>query len=546
MKTHKYRKITLSIVCAIIIGLNFGCSTTDKKTDKKDDSHLFFDEWKARAQKSKGFSPSKTKRAKESTVKQPDAGPPEQLMVDSERPLPNQKITMKMKDIDVAVLLRALSRVARQNIMVSDKVTGKININITQAPWSQVFRSILRTQGLTYAWEGQIIRVMTVEDMETELKRESQRRELVNVQPLETRIIQVNYAEAAGLQKNLEKFLSSNREGAKIGSVMVDNHTNSIIIQAIRSDITKIAAVIERLDRPTSQILIEAHIVETTSDTARELGIQWGGLWKGSSGDQNLWLGPGVSAGDDDSLFTDRNDPNPGEPIEFLPPFGNMFNFPANLEGGAGMSVGFLFQDIGNMVLNMQLQALEQEGRLNILSSPSITTLENQAAIIESGSKVPIQTVEDGEVNIEYVDAVLKLQVTPHAINNETLKLKILTNQDEVDFTRTVAGNPTILTKKAETTVVVFNGQTTVIGGLSKETATKFESGVPYLKDIPGLGWLFRSKSKSKDMQEVLIFITPHVLEEKSDKSNPAPTEKSKWIKDLLPDNIGKAEVIKK
>jgi type IV pilus assembly protein PilQ len=387
---------------------------------------------------------------------------------------------------------------------------------------------------------------MTVEDMETELKRESQRRDLVNVQPLETRIVQVNYAEAARLQENLEKFLSLNREGAKIGSVMVDNHTNSIIIQAIRSDITKIAAVIERLDRPTSQILIEAHIVETTSDTARELGIQWGGLWKGSSGDQNLWLGPGVSDGGDDSLFTDRNDPNPGVPIEFLPPIGNIANFPANLEGGAGMTVGFLFQDIGNMVLNMQLQALEEDGRLNILSSPSITTLENQPAIIESGSKVPIQTVEDGEVNIEYVDALLKLEVTPHAINNETLKLKILTNQDEPDFTRTVAGNPTILTKRAETTVVVFDGQTTVIGGLSKETASRSESGVPYLKDIPGLGWLFRSKSRSKDMQEVLIFITPHVLEEKPDKSNPAPTEKSKWIKDLLPENIGKADGIKK
>jgi type IV pilus assembly protein PilQ len=346
-------------------------------------------------------------------------------VVDTERPLPNQKITMKMKDIDVAVLLRALSRVAKQNIMVSDKVTGKININITEAPWSQVFRSILRTQGLTYAWEGGIIRVMTVEDMETELKRESQRRDLMTVQPLESRIIQVNYAEAARLQENLENFLSLNREGAKIGSVMVDGHTNSIIVQAIRSDISKIAAVVQRLDRPTSQILIEAHIVETTSETARDLGIQWGGLWKGTSGDQNLWLGPGVVPGGEDTLFTDRNDPNPGVPIEFLPPISNMFNFPADLEG-AGMTLGFLFQDLGNLVLSMQLQALEQEGRLNILSSPSITTLENQPALIESGSKVPIQTVEDGEVNIEYVDAVLKLEVTPHVINNETLKLKIL------------------------------------------------------------------------------------------------------------------------
>ena len=245
----------------------------------------------------------------------------------------------------------------------------------------------------------------------------------------------------------------------------------------------------------------------------------------------------------EDSLFTDRNDPNPGTPIEFLSPVSNMFNFPAATEG-TGMTLGFLYQDLGNLVLSMQLQALEQEGRLNILSSPSITTLENQAALIESGSKIPIQTVEDGEVNIEYVDAVLKLEVTPHVINDQTLKLKIITKQDEPDFTRTVSGNPTILTKRAETTVVVFNGQTTVIGGLSKETASKSEKGVPVLKDIPGLGWLFRSKSKSKNMQEVLIFITPHVLEEKPDKPNPAPAEESKWIKDLVPDDIGKADVL--
>ena len=543
MKKYIRQKIVISIIGALIIGLNFACATTDKKSDQEEDSHLFFDEWKTKAQTSKGYSPSKPKRTDKKTPRLPGTAPRQQLVVDSEKPLPSQKITMKMKDIDVAVLLRALSRVAKQNIMVSEKVTGKININITEAPWNQVFRSILRTQGLTYAWEGEIIRVMTVEDMEIELKRESQRRDLITAQPLETRIIEVNYAQASKLQENLENFLSLNREGAKVGSVLVDGHTNSIIVQAISSDLSKISAVIERLDRPTTQILIEAHIVETTTETARELGIQWGGLWKGSSGDQNLWLGPGVSNEFEGSpLFFPKDDPDAGAPAVFLPGVGNISNFPAALEG-AGLTFGFLYQDIGNLVLNAQLQALEEEGRLNILSSPSITTLENQAALIESGSRIPIQTVENGEVNIEYVDAVLKLEVTPHAIDEKTLKLIIITNQDEPDFTRTVSGNPTILTKRAETTVVVFDGQTTVIGGLSKETASESEQGVPILKDIPGLGWLFRNRSKTKDMQEVLIFITPHVLEERPGKSNPAPVEKSKWIKDLVPDKIGKADV---
>lgn len=538
MKTYHHQKITPWIICAVMFALISGCTPKNKK----DDSHLFFDQWKAKAQESKGYSPSQSKRKQEAGVPQAGAAPQTQLVLEEERPLPNQKITMKMRDIDVAVLLRALSRVAKQNIMVSEKVTGKININISQAPWDQVFKSILRTQGLTYAWEGDIIRVMTVDDMEIELKREAQRRDLRTVQPLETRIIQINYAEAGKLKENLENFLSLNREGVKIGTVMVDNHTNSIIVQAIRNDIQKIVAVVDRLDRPTSQILIEAHIVETTSDLARELGIQWGGLYKTTGGgDSNVWLGPGVNDFGGESLYTDRNDPNPGTEIEFLPPVGNIFNFPAALEG-AGMTLGFLYQDLGNLVLNFQLQALEQKGRLNILSSPSITTLENQAAVIQSGARVPIQTVEDGEVNIEYIDAVLKLEVTPFVINNDTLKLKIVTNQDEVDFTRTVAGNPTILTKKAETTVVVFNGQTTVIGGLSKETASKTRVGVPILQHIPLLGWLFRSKSKDQEMQEVLIFITPYVLEEKPDESTSAPTGQSQRQQEPVPEEAGLAQ----
>ncbi|MGD8676352.1 MAG: type II and III secretion system protein, partial [Desulfobacterales bacterium] len=166
--------------------------------------------------------------------------------------------------------------------------------------------------------------------------------------------------------------------------------------------------------------------------------------------------------------------------------------------------------------LSLQLQALQQEGRLNILSSPSITTLENQIALIESGSRIPIQTVENGEVNIEYVQATLRLEVTPNVIDGEALKLKILTNKDEPDFSRPVAGNPTIITKKAETNVILLNGQTTVIGGLNKETTSSNQSGIPYLKDVPGLGWLFGSRSRSGAMEDVLIFITPYILEEKA------------------------------
>jgi type IV pilus assembly protein PilQ len=509
-KNNCFKTMTIWLIFSIFCGaLITGCAT-----QKKEKSNLFFDEWKVRAQESKGFSPSAKKMDQSLFLKKPKVISGSGLSADYKKPLPKKKITMKMNDIEVSVLLRALSRVANQNIMLNEKIKGRININITKAPWDQVFKSILRTHGLTYAWEGDIIRVMTNEDMENELKRESQKRDLRIIEPFITRIVHINYSEAAKLRENLEKFLTLNKDGKPLGSVLVDEHTNSLIIQSIGNDLSRILAVVEKLDRPTSQILIEAHIVETTSDTARQLGFQWGGLGYGTSSGDNHWLGAG---GDtfDSSLVTDRTDPNPGTPILHLPAIGNIFNFPAALDGTTGMTLGYLFENIGRGILTVQLSALQQEGKLNILSSPSITTLENQSAIIESGAKVPIQTVEDGDVEIRYEDAVLKLEVTPYVIDDATIKLKILTNKDELDFTRTVAGNPTIITKKAETNVILSNGQTTVIGGLSKETASETESGVPLLKDIPGFGFLFRNRGKSKSMEEVLIFITPYILGER-------------------------------
>jgi type IV pilus assembly protein PilQ len=533
MKRYLYfNEITRWCFCSILAILIAGCASTDKSKD----DHLFFDEWKAKAEKSKGYSPSKPKSQSETISEKPVAVLTPDTVVEVEKPLPTQKVTLKMNDIEVQVLLRALSRAADQNILVSDKVTGKIDINITKAPWDQVFKGILLTEGLTYAWEGDIIRVMTVQDMETELKRESQKRDLRAVEPLETRIVQVSYASAAKLKENLTNFLSLGREGNPIGAVMVDEHTNSIIVQAIRSDIQKIAKVVEKLDRPTSQILIEAHLVETTNDLARSLGIQWGGLFRGTSSGNQYWLGPGVENFGDNSLF----DPDTGDPIVFLPPAGPIANFPVDLEDSIGMSLGFLYQNIGDAVLTAQLTALEEKGKLNIISSPSITTVSNQVAFIEAGSRIPTQTVEDGEVNITYIDAVLKLEVTPFVINGNTLKLKIITNEDEPDFTRTVAGNPTIITRRAETTVVVFDGQTTVIGGLNKETASTAEQGIPLLKDIPGLGWLFGNKSKSNQMEEVLIFITPHILKENKSDQNPQPQAQSSQTKDAITENAGK------
>jgi type IV pilus assembly protein PilQ len=325
------------------------------------------------------------------------------------------------------------------------------------------------------------------------------------VEPLVTQVVQVEFADAKKLKESLEKFLSEKNEGQPIGSVTVDEHTNALIIQAIYGDLERMIPLILELDRPTQQILIEAHIVEATKGTSMELGVQWGGVLN----DGDLWVTPGAN-----STGVVGN-PLSGGGID--PTSGWAANLPASGQGAGtytGFTLGFALEDVGNSVLAAQLSALETEGKLNILSSPSITTLDNQKATIESGTEVPYQTVENGEVKIEYKKAVLSLEVTPHVIGDNTLKLNINTKKDELDFANTVGGQPTILTKKASTNVLLFDGQTTVIGGLSKEKTSRDEAGLPWLKDIPILGYLFKSTGSSDDMEEVLIFITPHILGE--------------------------------
>ena len=187
-----------------------------------------------------------------------------------------------------------------------------------------------------------------------------------------------------------------------------------------------------------------------------------------------------------------------------------------NLVSTASGSLGLLFGTLGGNILDMQLTALQTAGKLNILSSPSITTLDNQKAFTENGEKVPYVTTETSggttTRTVKFEDAVLRLEITPHVVDNNNLKMKILVKKDEVDPTRTVEGNPYIIKKTTETTLIVKDGETIVISGLTKQRLSDASSGLPWLMDVPVLGWLFKSIGKSEKMEEVLIFITPRIL----------------------------------
>jgi type IV pilus assembly protein PilQ len=492
-----------SSLAAIFLFVCFsGCA--HQQAQKKE---TLFDTWRARAVESKGFSPPEQHRIIDMPEKRLSPDQPDAVDIHPQKPLPDQPVTLKIQRADISVLLRALARSVGISIIVNDTVNGGTSLNVDKIPWNQVFEGILKTHGLSYTWEGDLLRIITLADkaaivrgLEADQKILSKRREMELSEPMLTKIIHVDYADAGKLKANLEKFLTEADNGKTLGSVLLDEHNNALIIQATRNDLERMIALITELDQPTAQVLIEAHIIEATSETARELGVQWGGLYTGNE----YWVTP--NAGDAIGL-TASDGVNPSS--------GWASNFPADLTGaavpGAGFTLGTIVQS-GDLLLSAQLNALEEEGKLNILSKPSITTLDNQTAIIESGDEVPFQTVDDNKVQIEYKKAVLRLEVTPHVIEGETLKMDIITNKDELDFTRTVSGNPTVITKKAETNVVLFDGQTTVIGGLNKQTDRDLDYGLPWLRNVPGLGYLFKGESRNRQMQELLIFITPHIL----------------------------------
>ncbi len=524
MMTHSYlKKKMLWLVLAVLLSaLLAGCA--GKKTVKKDP---FFEKWKVMAEKSRGHSPSARPRSielpegikREAALEEEEAKP--------EKPLPTQRVSLKMRKADLSVVLRTLARAADQNILINAEVKGEISTNIDNAPWDQAFRGILRTQGLTYTWEGDILRVMTLKDMqhdlkidEIEQKRRAQKIGLKRVEPLLTRVIDIEYADANKLHENLKEFLTKDEGGKPRGSVMVDEHTNAIIIQAIRDDIVRMINLIEKLDRPTPQLLIEANIVETTRETARNLGIQWGGMYRNVWGGENYWITPGGFGG--------AAAPGGALSGSYMPNYGPAgisgqgfsMNFPlsdaAVAGAGGAASLGLMYGVLGGNILDLQLSALQEEGELNILSSPSITTLDNQTAFTESGEKVPFVTIdEEGNREVRFEDAVLRLEITPHVVGEKNLKMKIVVKKDEVDTSRTVEGNPFIIKKNTETTLIVEDGETIVISGLTKTRNVDNSSGVPGLKDIPLFGWLFKGESKSHKMEEVIIFITPHILKQK-------------------------------
>jgi type IV pilus assembly protein PilQ len=431
------------------------------------------------------------------------------------------RISLDVQGADIKSVFRLLAEQGNVSIVSGEDVKGSVTLNIHDVPWDEALDTVLRINGLDKTRAGTIITVITQAKMAEQQKyladQQVADRKLKDVEPLVTKVIRISYASATGLEKNLQEFLKD-KEGKPRGSVRVDEHSNSLIIQALPEDISRITPIIEEIDKQTNQILIKANIVETTKDFARNLGIQWGGVFGRSLGNYNMFVTPGGTGAATGTTppggaLSGGYTPATGAPGIGGQGFG--VNFPAPLiTGTAPGALGLIFGTIGGNMLEVQLSALQKDGKLNILSSPSITTLDNQKATTENGEEVPVTVVnKEGEPSTTYKIVTLKMEITPHVIDGKTLKMGIKVTKDEIDSSRYDRfGNPYIIKKVTDTSLIVQDGETIVISGLTKQKTAGGDTGIPLFKDVPILGWLFKAEAKSSRMEEVLIFITPNIL----------------------------------
>jgi len=425
-----------------------------------------------------------------------------------------QRITLDFHDIDVRNLLRLLADVSKKNIVVADDVQGKITVALRNVPWDQALDIVLVSKGLGKQEVGNVIRIAKYDVIAKEeaAKLEAAKNRQILL-PLKVRIIPVNFSTAANLSAKVKDVLTDR------GTVTVDERTNVLIVKDTQEALARAEGLVRNLDTETPGVLIESRIVEAASNFTQALGVQWGGNFGFSpaTGNGLPVAFPNVMTG------TGASGQTPNQGNQATPNYA--VNLPAPIGQGSGGGIGLVFGSAnGAFNLNLRLTALERKGVIKTISAPKVATLDNQEATISQGQSIPFSQVSASGVNTTFVEALLELKVTPHVTADGSILMKIKATNNKPDPSLTGAnGQPSITKRQAETTVLVKDGDTTVIGGIYTRSTASTVSSVPFLGDIPILGFFFKSKAENDDHTELLIFITPRVLTRQSMAGGSAP-----------------------
>lgn len=409
--------------------------------------------------------------------------------IGTERVYTGEPIDLKVTNADVTEVLRTFAQISGLNVLIQPGVQGAVTAELENVPWDQALESILKINNLGYEVEGNVMRIAPVAILRQEAQEEqalaAAKALSIPLQTIYRRLSYSNAGQMAGLLRSGQAGLLSQR-----GSVIVDDRTNSLIIKELPAFIDTIISVIDRLDIPEPQVMIEARIIETTKRFSREFGIQWG--------------------------FDGISSPATGNTTGLI--FPNQGTGSGGVNLGGGGNAGTLNLTLGNVLntftLDAQLTAAESEGLINILSAPKVATLNNQQASIQSGLQIPIQTIANNTVTVQYVSATLQLQVTPQVTAEGTVLMTINISKREPQLAFLIPGatNAPIATKEAQTRMLVPDGGTAVIGGIYRVSTDQGEDRVPGLASIPIIGNLFKNKSRREENEELLIFITPRIM----------------------------------
>lgn len=402
-----------------------------------------------------------------------------------------RRISLDFQDADVVNVVRLIADVSGLNFVMSDDVKGKVTVKLNDVPWDQALEIILEIRNLGMERQGDILRIATLANLTKQRNEKATARETkILAEELMTRVIYINYAKATKMKTLLAKLLSTR------GEIMVATRVNALVVKDVVGNLDEIEQMAKRLDTKTPQVLIEARIVEVQPSFKRSLGVQWGADFKTNSGGNSIGIG---------------NFSGPGSSV-FNPVRDFSVNVPAASPlGGIGFSFGRFTES--SFQLDLRISAGESQEMTRIVSTPKIMVLDNQEALIKQGAQIPFQSSSaNGGTNIQMIDASLQLRVTPHISPDGGILLELHLTKNEPGPPVQGSTQPTIFQKEVSTQVLLMDGETMVIGGIYETKKTESESGIPFLKDIPGLGWLFKNKETSESTTELLIFITPTVM----------------------------------
>jgi type IV pilus assembly protein PilQ len=431
-----------------------------------------------------------------------------------------EKLSLNFQNIEVRAVLQLLADFTGLNLVASDTVTGNVTLRLKNVPWDQALDIILRSKGLAMRQAGNVILVAPAEEIATREKLELEaQKQIKDLAPLHTEFVQVNYAKADDIAKLLKA--EKNNLISERGSVSTDDRTNTLLIQETVDKITEIRKLVTSLDRPVKQVLIESRIVVADDTFSKQLGVKFGYSRAakvdalGDNGNGTYVIGGKLPG--DTTYFTNGNPatgvrPGTATPTAFNQ--GSVENYLVSLPvAGPAGAVSLAVGKIGSYLLQLELSALQAEGKGEVISSPRVITADKKEATIATGTEIPYQqATSSGATSVAFKSAVLSLKVTPNITPDDRVIMDLSVNKDSIG--QVFAGVPSIDTNKVSTQVLVDNGETVVLGGVYTQTNRNDATRVPFFSDLPYLGFLFKRTSIQHDKKELLVFVTPKIIKD--------------------------------